>query len=253
MIDCFDFQSRSCLPKCVEVGSDDPLHMLAYFSEQFFNHSQQLRASDPQIYSALVALWNFNPVNNLMQEKVNKQRKFENPQKAARPKSFLHPVYVFGVVSLLVGPLLVFVLTKPTIVYNWVVLLLIIGFSLGGLLFVPVFKKRDIPIQKIPFLFFSVFGIGFNTVALLFFINLVTSLSAPEKTIVVPYAKEIVKESLYSDNGFMYYYVQLNIGNSSKKVVPFRVEVFKEPTFFVLKLQKGIVGFYVVIDKEVLY
>jgi hypothetical protein len=253
MIDRFDFQSRSCLPKCVEAGSDDPLHMLAYFSEQFFNHSLQFRASDPQLYSALAVLWNFNPVNNLMQEKVNKQRNFENPHIASRPKSFLHPVYLFGVVSLFTASLFVSLLTQKTIVYNWVLLLLIVAFSLGGLLFIPIFKKRNIPILKLPFLFFSIFGVGLNTVALLFFINLVTSLSAPEKTIVVPYVPQIVEKSEISDSGFMSYYVQLRIGNSSKKVVPFRASVFREPTFFVLKIQKGIVGFYVVKDKEVLY
>jgi hypothetical protein len=160
---------------------------------------------------------------------------------------------LFGVVSLFTASLFVSLLTQKTIVYNWVLLLLIVAFSLGGLLFIPIFKKRNIPILKLPFLFFSIFGVGLNTVALLFFINLVTSLSAPEKTIVVPYVPQIVEKSEISDSGFMRYYVQLRIGNSSKKVVPFRASVFREPTFFVLKIQKGIVGFYVVKDKEVLY
>lgn len=239
--------------KCPQMNHQEnsSLSMFGTVNEQFFNHPQSLLDKDKELYDSLVRLWELNPL--FPESKIEKSPERIINKKIKPNGSQFHWVYQYTIISVFAGSFMLLNVLKSTIIYTWIILLLIIGFSALGLILIPVFKRYNFPVLKIPYLFFSVFGLGVNTTMLLLVLNLFTAKSRTVKEIIFPYKNEHIVNMRFSETGPHEYDVRLPLNKDLWKRVTFTSMKGTSPAFFVIKIKKGILGFYIIENKDVIH
>jgi hypothetical protein len=245
MIDRFDFQNNFSDLLCMKPQSDSPIAMFASLNEYFFNHSAELQKHDREIFNALSALWNLNPFTfdpiRTAARKSGFEKKDQGKQKG------LHWIYYYTLFSLFAGSFLLITLFNKTVMFLWMPLILAAAFSLCGILFKPVFRRKSIPYLKIPFLFFSMFGLGVNGVSLLLMLNMIHTSHDSRKVLIFPYSPEhIISRRIHPEMTNYEYDVKVQFKKGLTKRVTFKTEKGPVPKYFVLEMQKGLLGFYVI-------
>jgi len=251
MIDRFDFQNHFSDMLCIQPHHNSPIAMFASVNEYFFNHPEELQKKDREIFNSLSALWNLNPFTFGPIREAKSNYGFEKKYQGKQKK--LHWVYYYTLFSFFLGSLLLITLFSKTMMFFWMLVILTGAFSLCGLLLKHLFKRRGIPYLKIPFLFFSVFGLGVNGVNLLLLLNLLHTFPDSKKTLVFPYAPEnIISRRVSPEMKYYEYDVRVQIKPGLKKRVTFKTGHGPVPRFFILEMHSGLLGFYVITKTDTL-
>lgn len=252
MIDRFEFQKTFYTDQHIVRSHNNSLSMFALVCEQFFNHPDELSVKDPELFTALTQLWGLNPLTSKLMRSTAQSKGQSGVSGNRSNTNQLHWVYHYTLISVFAGSILLWNLLSKTVVLPWMIVLLMIIFSLNGIFLVPVFKKYSIPVFKIPYLFFSAFGLGVNSVALLLLLNISVTNNETGKTLIFPYSEEKITGMRFPETGNNEYDASLRLKPGIQKNVTFGVSKETSPKFFIIELQKGLLGFYVINNKYVI-
>lgn len=253
MIDRFEFGNLETALPCSKAVEHTPVEMFACINSFFFNNPEHLQQLEPELFDSLSRLWNFHPLE-LKIYHHHKQLKQVVMHEKKRSAMGLHSVYYYALVSFFIGMFALLYLFDRTLIPFYVLLLLVLLFTVVGMMFIPVFRRRGIPLLKIPFAFFSIFGVGVNFTVLLLFINFMIPQSNTDKKIVLPY-KQVSLIGIHptGETSKQEYSVHIKFGKGIGKRMTFEIELNKEVRFLVVSLHKGVLGWYVISDQTVLY
>jgi len=251
MIDRFEFSDGGMPSFCSQVVEKSPLSMFACVNEWFIAKPEEFMKSEPELYVALSRLWNFNPVLMKIQATRAQQHAIERKDRNYFRRLQLHPVYYFTLISFFIGFFLLQHFYEKTVIYPLYVFLLVVLFALAGLLFIPVFKKRNIPVLKVPFAFFSLFGVGVNVVWIFLALNFSVLRPDTEKVMVFPYGQQKILHVSSDDyRQTIEIAISAELKTGLEKRISFKARKNVPLKFYIVNLKQGLFGYYVITDKS---
>ena len=157
--------------------SQSPIIRFADIVERFFCDAENFKKNNQDIFNKLCVLFIQDPSNYLSNFSVTKEifTLIKNNKKDIKKARAYFINYV--AVSTFIGSfVLLYSAPKILINYSYVFLCIIMLSTVSYFLFLPKLKsvKKEI-LNYIPYLFFCIFGIGVNTIAILLAINVIFS------------------------------------------------------------------------------
>ncbi len=253
IIDRFDFQKKYREQFCIKPDDNTFVAMFASVGEQFFNHPSDLKKNDNEMFSAMVDLWNINPLEMNIPFKAKKEKQFNRNGKISFISGKLPPVYNFTIFSIFLSLFAFLYLADKTLITFSMLIILITIFTLVGFSFLPGFKKYNIPVFKIPFFLFSLFGVGMNLMWIFLAVNYISTNPKIIQTFIFPFEKEkvVYAKELKRKDKTIEYLINIKIKKGLKRRISFRTHPEKLPRYVEIKAHRGLLGFYVIKEKNI--
>lgn len=214
---------------CQKVKETDPLKWFASASEMYFFHFDKLEQVDNDMYQMLETFWNARLLKGI---KIKQE---------TRSAASLHPVYsVYTLISFFVGSFILLYLVQNVFLNTWFIAISVAFLSSSGFIVKRFFENYKIPYITIPFIFFSIFGLGVVSFNALLITNNCFAYNEPEKVVVLPYtyAKYLSRREINPQTtDYIYSY---EFSPYVRRQIVFESQHFRKAKYFIIIVKKGI-------------
>jgi Mlc titration factor MtfA (ptsG expression regulator) len=232
LIDRYDFKKTTTIKLERRQTNDHPISWFAAATEFLVHSPEEMKIIDPDLFDALTLLWDFDyitiktPVSNL-------------PLK--RRQRLLHPVYSFTIISIFISTFILISLCQTTLLPDWLLFFIVGLFACSGYFIRQFFIKFNIPVIPLPYVLFSIFGIGVNITAILLYINIALSTDINPKTTIIPQKHDLLKE-FHNNSTTAFYKIEYRYNSQVKRELTFEAPIGEEVKFYLIEIKEGLIG-----------